>query len=223
MSTIVDDGAQADKGREGAARIMQVEGASLFGATQLPIDGERYVVTPDMKGAPSRHHKPPEGEDYSEWASRFAAGKLGAYYTPATFARGSLVGNKGRTAANASGCNSVWVDIEGSADKGGYDGAREVLVAISQFVKATELVPNFMVLTGSGGAHLYWCFDRVLTPAEWLPRAEAIVRRCKEHGLKIDAPCTTDIARIMRAPGSVHQKTNAPVTVYRWKEAPYAL
>lgn len=223
MSTIVDDVAPSDKGRGGVERPQSVEGAALFGATQLPIAGERYAVTLDMRGAPSRHHKPPGGQQYPEWAPRFAAGKLGTYFTPATFAMGSLVGNKGRTAANAIGCNSVWVDIEGSADKGGYDGAREVLVAISQFAKATELVPNFMVFTGSGGAHLYWCFDRMLTPDEWRPRAAAVVELCKEHGLKIDAPCTTDIARIMRAPGSVHQKTGKPVQVYRWKEAPYAL
>ena len=223
MSTIVGDGAPADKGRGGVEHPQQVEPAALFGATQLPIDGERYVVTLDAHGAPSRHHKTPEGQQYPDWAPRFAAGKVGAYFTPAAFAAGSLVGSKGRTAANAIGSTCIWLDIEGSTEKGGYDGAREVLAAISRFVKATELVPNFMVLTGSGGAHLYWCFDRMLTPDEWRPRADAVVELCKEHGLKIDAPCTTDIARIMRAPGSVHQKTGKPVQVYRWKEAPYAL
>jgi hypothetical protein len=42
-------------------------------------------------------------------------------------------------------------------------------------------------------------------------------------GFKIDAQCTTDAARILRAPGSIHQSTGVQVQAHGWRVAPYTL
>lgn len=223
MSTTIDDNPPAGKGDGTDEGFKKCDVAALFERTNCTADGERYIATLDRRDNPTHHHKGPSGQRFPDWASEFVAGKAGAYFTPATFRPGALVGSKGRTAANALEVNSTWADIEGSVEKGGYAGGAEVLKAARGFAGASGLVPNFIVSTGSGGAHLYWCFATALTPAEWLPRARALVALCSRHGLKIDAPCTTDIARIMRAPGSVHQGAGNPVVAAQWRVEPYTL
>jgi hypothetical protein len=141
----------------------------------------------------------------------------------AGFEPGSVSDYKGRTKANVKAVGGFWVDVEGTEAKGGYEGAKAVLVALKAFIKATRLLPNAVVSTGSGGVHLHYVLTDAIPASEWLGRAGSLVSLASKHGFKIDAQCTTDAARIMRAPGSVHQKTGQVVTARRIRAEPYTL
>lgn len=163
------------------------------------------------------------GEDFGGWASGKVASRKPGYVTMAAFDPDKVTDYSGRAQANVVGVGGFWIDVEGSVEKGGYPGARAVLEAVRAFLKATGLKFNVIVFTGSGGVHLHFVLTEPILPGEWLPRAQALVALAAKQGFKIDAQCTTDAARVMRAPGSIHQKTGVLVTARRGRGEPYTL
>ncbi len=195
----------------------------LPGATQ-------GIITTDRKGSPNDHTW--HAGDFARraaWLAEKVDGRKPAYFTPAAFDAGAVSRFKGRSQANVTGAHSLWVDIEGSKAKydrkggteKGYNGIKEVLRAVGKFVRATGLAPTHLVLTGSGGMHIYYLFDGLIPAGQWLAFAKGLAVRAEGEGLKIDAPCTTDAARIMRAPGSLHQDTGQLVQALRWRPQNY--
>ena len=197
----------------------------LPGATQC-------VVLWGRKNQPSDHqwHR---GDDAKRaaWMTGKAAGRKPGYFTPAAFADNAVVRYDGRSQENVIGLCSLWVDVEGSPTKyakkdgpdKGYKDGTAAATAVRDFVQTTGLVPTHIVSTGSGGIHLHYVFDQLLSNTQWCALAERLVRRAGGVGLKIDAQCTTNSACIMRAPGSVHQDTGHPVTAWRWRRQNYTL
>lgn len=169
------------------------------------------------------------GKDFAQWFAEQRNGSEPAYYSIAAFRCGAVSRYKGRTRGNAVAMRTLCLDIEGSSKKyakpdgpeNGYPNGAAAISAVKGFVKATGLKPNFMVDTGSGGFHLYFVFPEFISPSQWLSRAQALVALAKKTGLKIDAPCTTNAAQIMRAPGSIHQDTGKEVIAYRVRAEPY--
>ena len=195
------------------------------------LEGTQAIVTMGPNGALVDHYWNKLGTDFASHAAIKAQGRRGAYFSMAVFNAEKVSRFKGRTSANAIAVLGFWIDVEGSAEKfskpggpeGGYPNGPEAMKAVGAFKRATELIPNLIVLTGSGGVHLHYVLDAPITPAEWRGRAKALVALAKLHGFKIDAQCTTDVARIMRAPGSLHQKTGEPVTPYQLRKQAYSL
>lgn len=171
------------------------------------------AVTCDSNGIPNRYKWPTQSADANAFLAKIAEGVRGAYFTPNAFGQvpegGFKRGNK-----HVAVCRSLYIDVEGSVEKGGYAGANAVQAAVSKFIEQTGLVPTSVVFTGSGGMHLYYTATENLTPEVWRGLAVALVEICERYGLKIDTPVTTDASRIMRAPGSIHQKTGVIVTAY---------
>jgi len=186
-------------------------------------DGVQGRVTAGPSGAPNDHQWNLAKAEPGAWMAAKTAGKEPAYMTMAAFARDRVERWKGRSLANVLALQGFWLDVEGSEDKGGYAGEKAVFAAMVAFFELTGLWPTHMIRTSSGGVHLYYIVLVSLSVQEWAPRARALVALCARHGFKIDAQCTTDAARIMRAPGSIHQKTGKVVTAYRWKPKPYTL
>ena len=194
-------------------------------------EGVQAVVTAGRDGAPNDHRWCKPGADFAPWGETKSKGRKPAYLSMAAFNPLALEGNSGRTKANAVAVRGFWIDIEGSADKydkpggadAGYPNGTAVMKAAGAFTRAVCTVPNFLVSTTSGGVHLHYVLSEPISPAEWLGRARALVALAKLHGLKIDAQCTTDAARFMRAPGSIHQKTGNEVLAYRWRAESYTL
>ena len=182
-----------------------------------PTDGSNTApcaVLSDAQGIPNRYHWPQGAECPNAFLARVTQGRRGAYFTPATF-KPTPDGTRKRGVRLVHALKAVWMDIEGSEAKGGYEGGGAVLAALGEFIQATGLVPTAIVLTGSGGAHAYFALDQELPPDTWKGYADALVSLTERHGLKIDKPVTTDPSRIMRAPGSIHHKTGATSTAYR--------
>lgn len=204
--------------------------AAFFAGLTVESPGAvQGVVFAGRGGAPNDHLWNTGGQPYGGWAAVKAKGRKPAYFTCAAFASSAVERFKGRTASNAQAIQSFWFDIEGSAEKyqknpdGGYPDAKATGAAVGAFIKATGLKPNFIVLTGSGGMHLYFGLTAPLTPDQWKPRARQLVALANQQGLKVDVQCTTDPARIMRAPGSIHQKTGAEVTAVQLRGDRYEL
>ncbi|NDP64634.1 DUF5906 domain-containing protein [Polaromonas sp.] len=192
--------------------------------------GVQGLVFLGANGQPCDHLLNTRGVDHGPWAAEKAKDRKPAYMTMAAFKPGEVSRFKGRAVANVVALRGFWVAIEGSSEKfnkpggeaGGYADAKSVMLAVAAFGRAVPgLVPNYLVLTGSGGVHLHYVLSEPISAAEWLPRAKTLVVLAATHGFKIDAQCTTDAARIMRAPGSLHQKTGVEVLAYRWKDEPY--
>lgn len=195
----------------------------LPGATQ-------GVITWGRNGEPTDHgwHR----GDFNEraaWLTNKSSDRKPAYFTPNAFNATVVERWKGRDAVNAVGQLCLWVDIEGNpkkyAKKGGaekgYPNGNAAMAALGEFVRASLLVPTHIVSTGSGGIHAYYLFDHIIPIEQWCTFAARVVSLAATAGLKIDAQCTTDEARMMRAPGSLHQDTGHPVTVWRWRRENY--
>lgn len=99
------------------------------------------------------------------------------------------------------------LDLDGK-DFGGTDNAvRELAV----FVKATGLPRPSIYVNSGRGIHVYWCLDRDLPVDQWKPVAAALKAKCAELGFKADPTSTSDVARILRCPGSLNRKGADPI------------
>lgn len=219
-----------DPNTQAVPKPTECQPAEFFGAIDCSGLGEvQGMVFAGASGNPNDHLWNERDVPWGEWAASKVQGRKPAYITMASFDAGGVGRFKGRSKANARHVRGIWIDIEGSADKyardpeGGYPNGKEALKAVADFVRTTGMQPTFLVSTGSGGLHLYYTLAEPITVVEWHAFALSMVKLAAAQGLKIDAQCTTDAARIMRAPGSIHQKTGELVRVFRWRLEPYPL
>ncbi len=113
-----------------------------------------------------------------------------------------------REAANALSLKSFFVDLDSKNGKP-YVDAADASRALKAFVKTAKL-PVPTVVASGGGVHAYWAFTEDVPVARWLPYARALKQFCFEHGLKIDAQVSADVARVMRLPGTLNYNTPSP-------------
>jgi hypothetical protein len=109
----------------------------------------------------------------------------------------------------ATGLKAVWADVD-VKEGTGYASTKEAIIALDKFCKASGLpLPTAIVFSGSGGMHLYWISDRVLTVEEWTPYATGLEGAMVRFGFKHD-PVTTDVVRVLRVPGTYNYKHDPP-------------
>jgi hypothetical protein len=114
----------------------------------------------------------------------------------------------------ALGLKSIYLDIDVKAPPKGYATTTEAANALFAFCAAVPLpMPSAVIASGSGGLHVYWISDRMLTPDEWQPYAEGLKTAAIKHGLRCDAGVTADSARILRVPSTFNHKSNPPKPV----------
>ena len=108
---------------------------------------------------------------------------------------------------------SVWVDLDVGNDPKKYPTQSDAYNAIVAFAKAVGLPrPSAMVNCGVG-LHVYWISKTPLTPQQWQPYASGLRNILLANNIKFDTTCTTDIARILRMPGTFNYKTDPPLPV----------
>jgi Protein of unknown function (DUF3987) len=132
------------------------------------------------------------------------------------------VGTAGKTkavrfAANAMAQKSIWIDLDVGPSEPGkkpkYATIEDALKAVLLFAKTVDLPdPSAIVFSGSG-VHVYWISKTELTPAEWQPYASGLKNLLLANSVLCDAGLTTDIARILRVPGTFNHKTTPPKPV----------
>ena len=111
-----------------------------------------------------------------------------------------------RSKDNAIALKSIWLDIDVKDPPKGYATAGEAAAALKSFYHAVGLPPPSAVVCSGGGLHVYWISQAPLTPDEWRPLAECLKNAAIRHGLRCDAGCTTDRARILRVPDTFNWK-----------------
>ena len=114
-----------------------------------------------------------------------------------------------RSASAALAVKAIWIDVD-VGKVGAYQTVKEALAAAITFQEATGLPPFSAIVGSGGGIHLYWISDKALTPDEWRPYAAGLKALASHHDLKCDFGVTTDIARILRVPGTFNHKTAPP-------------
>lgn len=74
-------------------------------------------------------------------------------------------------------------------------------------------MPTFVLLSGSGGFHAHWVFDKPATKTEWEPLARALVNAGQIEGFVFDYKITTNPVCILRIPETFNHKTSPPNAV----------
>jgi hypothetical protein len=115
-----------------------------------------------------------------------------------------------RLAENAVAVKSLWLDIDCKDSETGYPSLEAAADAIARFIDDSKMVRPTVIVRSGGGLHVYWTFDRALTPQAWYALASALVEATKRHGLKCDTEVTTDAARVLRPPETLNYKTDPP-------------
>lgn len=96
-----------------------------------------------------------------------------------------------------------------------YADREAALEDLRRFTRKSGLRPSIIISSGEG-LHVYYVLDEAISVVEWKPRAQRLQELCEKHGLKVDAPITTDAARVLRAPGTTHKNGNR-VRVIFWE------
>ncbi len=124
------------------------------------------------------------------------------------FATGSFLNSK-RTQEAVVGKKCFYLDIDAGAAKfaknpnTAWPTIQDALAALLGFIKKFGLKPTIILFSG-GGLHIYWQLSEVLDGQAWTAIAENFKRVTKAAGLKADPTSTSDSARILRPPGSLH-------------------
>ena len=116
-----------------------------------------------------------------------------------------------RTGENASGARSFYLDLDAGPDKP-YLDQQEAVAALRSFCVALALPPPTLVNSGHG-LHVYWPLEQTLPPDEWRRYATGLKSLCQSHGLHADPARSSDIASILRTPGTHNRKNGQIVPV----------
>lgn len=128
-----------------------------------------------------------------------------------------------RLQANVVSLKAIWIDVDVKEPPKGYRTLGEALDAIGTFIHAANLpMPTALVGSG-GGVHVYWINNKSLTLDEWRPYAEGLKTAALSFGLRCDAGCTIDSARVLRVPGTFNRKVEParPVKLLGIQETDY--
>lgn len=116
-----------------------------------------------------------------------------------------------RRAANATWLKAIWIDCDVKAgDAAHYHTVTEAFDALQAFYDKVGLPFPSMVVHSGGGLHVYWIADAPMSPDEWRPYADGLKALLIKEGIKCDTGLTTDIARILRVPGTLNHKYTPP-------------
>lgn len=119
-----------------------------------------------------------------------------------------------RCVDNALGAWGFWLDIDcgkNKADSGkGYKNIEVALQKLGKFCKDTGLpMPTHFVDSG-GGLHVYWVLDKFVDRETWQKYALKLKVLTKALGFLADDSRTSDIASVLRAPGTLNFKYDPP-------------
>jgi hypothetical protein len=135
----------------------------------------------------------------------------GLYFGTAGF--GDQVNEDGeyvRKLENVTALRAFRFDIDAGAEKHAkhpndtYPTQRDALAAVIAFIKATGLMPTWIVSSGEG-LHVYWALDADVDRAWWTPVARSLNAAGRANGLRVDGGITVDAARILRPLGTPHK------------------
>lgn len=123
----------------------------------------------------------------------------------------SFLASDRRIAQNVRKTRSFWLDVDAGEGKP-YADAIEAAQAVAEFCRSTELPSPIYVASGYG-IYAIWPLDVELAPDLWRSYAAGLKRACVDQKLFADPARTSDIASILRAPGTHNRKFGKSVEV----------
>lgn len=132
-----------------------------------------------------------------------ASGHGEVYFGCAAYADPML----GRKGLNVLAVRSFYLDIDTRESKADapYADKGEAKVALAKFCCEAD-IPTPTLVDSGNGLHVYWPMDEDLTPDAWLRLAKLLKWATLKAGLKVDPSRTTDIASVLRVPGTANRK-----------------
>ncbi len=132
----------------------------------------------------------------------------------AYFACAEYLSANSRIADNVSGAWGFWLDIDCGKDKAdsgkGYINTEVALQALTKFCNDAGLpIPTHHVDSG-GGLHVYFALKGFVDRATWQKYASKIKALTKALGFLADDSRTSDIASVLRMPGTLNFKYDPP-------------
>jgi hypothetical protein len=122
-----------------------------------------------------------------------------------------------RTATNALGAWALWMDLDCGASKAannhGYLDCRDAEIELEIFCKKVGLPPPTHIVGSGSGLHTYWVLDKFLGKETWQPYAAKLKALTKSFRFLADPSRTSDIASLLRMPGTLNFKSNEPKPV----------
>jgi hypothetical protein len=122
-----------------------------------------------------------------------------------------------RKAENASGAWGFWLDIDCSSEKSeagkGYADLDSAATAIKAFCKEVKLPRPTHIVKSGGGLHIYWALTDFVAHSDWLVSAGKLKALTHQFKLLADDSRTTDIASLLRVPGTLNYKYSPPKPV----------
>ena len=116
-----------------------------------------------------------------------------------------------RSRDNAVAVSSAWMDLDVDPDDDSkYGSVEEAIAALYNFCTLVGIPKPSLIVASGGGIHAYWFSEYVLTVAEWQPFADALKTAALAANLKFDAGVTSDVARVLRVPGTYNWKLDDP-------------
>jgi putative DNA primase/helicase len=145
----------------------------------------------------------------AQQAAKYSEQGIDCYFATAEYANG-----QSRKAENAVFASSFWLDLdcgEAKAQAGkGYANVNAAHAALMGFCSSAALpIPTHQINSG-GGLHVYWTFDRPLSRAQWVAYAGMLKALTHTFKLLADDSRTSDIASVLRVPGTLNYKYTPP-------------
>ncbi len=171
---------------------------STFYERVLPDSGTYFIVT--QKGDKFINRAVSTLENAATISEKAAATGHNVYFATASFQS-----SKSRRGDNVASKKALYIDMDCGEGKGFPDRAT-ALTELKQFCAETQLPPPSIIVSSGYGVHAYWTFTYAIPHDEWAHMAERLNELTNKYRFPIDHAITADVARIMRAPGSMNTK-----------------
>ena len=135
------------------------------------------------------------------------------------FACSSFLQEGSRKAINVHSTKALWLDIDAGVGKP-YGNAEEAADALDAFCQKSGL-PDPLVVCSGNGIHAWWPLEKELSQKEWKDYAERLKLLAQAYGMAVDSSRTTDVASILRPPGTRNFKDAGnprPVSVWEYED-----
>lgn len=132
----------------------------------------------------------------------------------AYFACAEFITAKNREASNAAGASCLFADIDCGPEKAssgkGYETVTAAVNALKQFCQDIEIPYVTHIVFSGGGIHVYWALDAFVDRETWQAYAKKLKALAKALGFLVDPSRTSDIASVLRVPGTLNYKYSPP-------------
>jgi hypothetical protein len=134
------------------------------------------------------------------------------------FGCSKFITNESRKAINAGWQKSFWLDLDcgqSYADAGtGYASQAEALLDVRRLCDELKL-PKPNVINSGNGLHVHWVMENALEKEEWSKTCEYWKQQLKRLNIIADPSKITDVAAVLRIPGTLNFKSEPPLEV-KW-------